>query len=170
MLAIFSLVSVGAWTLGLLNKEADLRTLISAKHEDNLSEYSNFKSKIKEAAQVSEKEAEVISSVIVGYSEGRGANGGGGLINAVHEAVPTVSVETLKNLQNIIVGSRNSWVQRQKELVSLSAEHNKLLNRPISGTVLSIFGKTAINIKIVATAQSKVDFESETETEGSLFK
>lgn len=165
---------IGGYTLGLLNSEADLRTLIDAKHEANLSEYSNFKSKIKESAQVADKEAEAIANIVFGYANARGANGseGGGSmidINAVHEAVPTVDIQTLRNLQNIIVGARDNWNMRQKELTDLSAQHNKLLNRPISGMILSIFGKKKIDIKILATSQAKEDFETETETEQDLF-
>jgi hypothetical protein len=171
VVGFLGLFVVGGSTLGLLNKEADLRTAIVAKHEDNLSEYNNMKLKIRQSAQVSEKEAEVIANIIANYTEGRGSNAnvGGGLINAVAEAVPNVNVVTLQNLQNIIVGSRNSWTMRQKELVSLSQQHNQMLNRPISGLVLGIFGKEAIDIKIVATAEARADFESEEETVDPLF-
>jgi hypothetical protein len=156
--------------ISILNNEATLRTAIEAKHEDNLSEYSNMRQKIKESAQVSEKEAQVITDIILGYTEARGGNGGGGLINAVSEAVPSVNVETLRNLQNIIVGSRNSWTMRQKELVGLSQEHNLLFNKFPSGIILSVFGRSTIDIKILATSLAKKDFENETESTESLFE
>lgn len=168
-----SMFMIGGSIIGTLNKEADISVTIDAKHEANLSEYSNMKSKIKEVAQVSDKEAETMLEIIVGNSEARGPNGsvGGGMINiaAVHEAVPTVSLETLKNLQNIIVGSRDSWNMRQKELADLSRQQNAMFKRFPSGVILRMFGREPIDIKIVATAQSKQDFETETETETDLF-
>ena len=160
----------GGYTLSTLNKEASLSTTIHAKHESNLAEYSNMKSKIKGAAQVSDREATLITDTILGYSENRGGSAGsGGLINAVSEAVPNIDAKTLQNLQNIVIGSRNTWTARQTELASLSQKHNEMFARPISGLVLGIFGKEQIDIKIVATAQSKVDFDTETETEVDLF-
>lgn len=164
-----SIFTVGGYTLSVLNQEAQLSTTIHAKHDANLAEYSNLKSKIKETAQVSEKEAETISNIILGYADNRGGAKGGGLINALAEAVPNVNIATLQNLQNIIVGSRNTWTARQTELTSLSQKHNELFAKPLSGVVLTIFGKETIDITIVATGQSREDFESGVETEQDIF-
>lgn len=160
--------------VGVLNKEADISTSIDAKHEANLSEYSNMKSKIKESAQVSDREAELIAQVIIGNAEARGPSGGGsggGMLNiaAVSEAVPNVDAQTLRNLQNIIVGSRDSWNMRQKELASLSQQQNAMFKRFPSGMILTVFGREPTDITIVATGQSQQDFDSETETETDLF-
>jgi hypothetical protein len=173
VIGLLTLIMVTGSIIGTLNKEADIGVTIDAKHEANLSDYSNMKSKIKETAQVGDKEAEMMLQIIVGNSEARGTNGGagGGMINiaAVQEAVPSVSLETLRNLQNIIVGSRDSWNMRQRELADLSRQHNAMFRKFPSGLILRVFGREPIDIKIVATAQSTQDFETETETETNLF-
>ena len=170
-LASFMLVVIFAFAtvFGTYNQEVDLRTAIEAKQQDNQSEYDNMWKTVKQAAQVTDREAQLIRDVIVGYAGERGGNGNGGLINAVHESVPNVDAKTMSNLQNTVVGLRQNWTMRQKELVDLNREHSSLLRRFPSNVILGMFGCKEIEIHLVTSTRTDNAFESGKDDDTSVF-
>jgi hypothetical protein len=87
----------------------------------------------------------------------------------IKESIPNVDVKTFDNLQNIIVSSRDSWTMRQKELVDLSREHEKLLNMFPSGVILKMLGHKSIEIVIVTSTATEEAFKSGKDDNTKLF-
>ena len=168
---IFGVVSCG-YVVSVNNREVRLRQTIVAKQRDNTSEFDNMWKKIAQVANVTEMQKDSLKEIFVGYAQARsgGAEAGGSLATWIHESVPNVDTKTFENLQNIIVGSRDAWTQRQKELLDMSREHNILLNEFPSGIVLSIFGREAIEIKIVTSSRTENSFETGKDDDVQLYK
>lgn len=119
---------VGGSVIGTFNTEASLRVAIEQKQVDNRNEFDNLYKKISQVAQVSEKSMSSLKDIVCGYAEARkGADNPNLIMNWIKESVPTVDLSTMNNLQNIIAGSRDSFTMRQKELLDLKREHDKLL-------------------------------------------
>jgi len=151
------------------NQEATLRTAIEAKLKDNTSEFDNMVKKISQVAQVSEKQLEVLKDIFVSYADARTSDGGGQLMKWVQESVPNVDTSTMNNLQNIIVGSRDSWTMRQKELVDLSREHTKILRTFPSCMILNILGRKEVPITIITSSRTEKAFATGKDDDVSVF-
>jgi hypothetical protein len=115
------------------NKAISLEVAIKAKQLDNHSEMDNMAKKIGQVAQVSTKQMESLKDIFASHAQARTTGGDNQVMTWIKESIPNVDVKTFDNLQNIIVSSRDSWTMRQKELVDLSREHEKLLNMFPSG-------------------------------------
>jgi hypothetical protein len=173
VVAISTLVLLAVFVpscISTVNQEVDLRTQINAKIEDNMSRKDKLNKTISQVAQVSKKEVEALTNIIVGAVEARGPNPQGGDGNIVsmaqvQEAVPSISsIETLKNLQNTISGEREAWAQKQTELLSLHQQRNALLEKPVSAFFLKFGGKTdAIDVPIISSSRVKGEFDSGTD-------
>ena len=149
--------------LSTLNRETDLRTAIEAKQVDNRNEMDGMWKIIRESAAVTDKQKDALVEIFQGYAEGRNGSGDHNtpLMNWIKEAVPVVDQSTFKNLQNIVVGKRDGFVMRQKELLDLSRARNQMIERPVSGMILSTFGKARkINIVIVTSDRTEDAFKS----------
>lgn len=181
LIAIFAvlIITVGTlfiWGVSLNNSEVTLRTSIENKITTNTADFDNMKKIIIQNAQVSEKEAEVLRDLIVGYAEARGGSGSsgglGGMISVkvIQESVPSItSIETLRNLQNIITSERNKWTLRQKELVDFKREHDMLL-RKFPGVILfSILNRKEMEIPIITSESTQEAFETGQDNDTKLF-
>lgn len=171
------LVLIVVWiafaVIGVSNKEVVLRTTIETKQRDNKNEFDNMWKKISQVAQVTEGQKEAIKEIVVGYANARsqGRDGSGSFINALHEAIPNVDTSTFNNLQNIIVGARDSFTFRQKELLDLSREHTILLRRFPEGWVLTSFmGRKPIEIVIVTSSRTEKTFETGKDDDVNVFQ
>lgn len=152
------------------NREVDLRTQITAIQTDNTSEFDNMTKKIGQVAQVSKKQLESLKDIFNSYAAARSGNGDGGqLMKWVQESVPNVDTTTMNNLQNIIVSSRDSWTMRQKQLIDVNREHQKLLKRFPSGVILSMLGRKSIEIKIVTSSRTENAFATGKDDDTNVF-
>lgn len=138
--------------VSISNKEVGLRNQIVAKQVDNQSELDNMMKKIKQVAQVSEKEVEAIKDIVTGYASARSGQGGGSLFTMVSESVPNQSPETLRQLSNLIAGSRDRWTQRQKELLDIKREHDNMIDMFPSSIIVG--GRGKIDVKIVTSTRA----------------
>lgn len=161
----------GGMVIGTFNTEVTLRTTIEQKQKDNTSEFDNMWKKISQVAQVTEGQKEALKEILVGYAQARsqGKGGSGSFINALHEAIPNVDTSTFNNLQNIIVGSRDSFTMRQKELLDLKREHDKLLRTFPSNVILGMFGRKEIDVMIVTSSKTEKTFETGKDDVVSVF-
>ncbi|TRZ79944.1 hypothetical protein D4R86_05155 [bacterium] len=159
---VITILVLGGMIIGTFNTEVALRTTIEQKQIDNTSEFDNMWKKISQVAQVTEGQKEALKEILVGYANARsqGRDGSGSFINAIHEAIPNVDTTTFNNLQNIIVGSRDSFTMRQKELLDLKREHDKLLRTFPSNVILGMFGRKEIDITIVTSSRTEKTFET----------
>jgi len=121
-------VSLVAMSISYSNAEKGQRNLITAKQRDNHNELDNMMKVIGQTAQVSTEQMAQLKDIIVGHAQARSGNGGGSLATLVREVVPNIDTRTFQNLQNIIVASRNSWTQRQKELLDIKRVHDNMID------------------------------------------
>lgn len=166
-----SMLVIGGSAIGVYNQEVSLRTTINQKQIDNKNEFDNLYKKISQVAQVSEKSMESLKDIVCGNADSRRSNGTQNLIVSwVKESVPNVDLSVYKNLQNIIVGARDAFTMRQKELLDVSREHNKLLRTFPSNIILGMFGKREIDITIVTSSKTEKTFETGKDEDVELFK
>jgi hypothetical protein len=150
-------------TIGTFNDYTRLENLAKATQTDNTNVLDNTRKSIREAASVSDKEVEALTNIITGYADARGGNtaGEGQLVTVgmVREAVPTIqSVETLKNLQNIVVAGRKDWQFSQTRLLDIKRQADNMISTFPSGMVLKFFGKKEIEVIIVTSSETKENF------------
>ena len=163
---------VGGSVVGTFNQEVALRTTLEQKMVDNRSEFDNMWKKISQVAQVTDAQKNAIKDIVVGYASARsqGRDGAGSFVNAVREVVPSMDTATFNNLQNIIVGSRDGFTMRQKELLDLKREHDKLLRSFPSNIVLRMFGRKPIDVTIVTSSKTEESFKTGKDDDVDVFK
>jgi len=168
---VLILFVLGGSVIGTFNREVSLRTTIEQKQVDNRSEFDNFWKKISQVAQVTDAQKNAIKEILVGYADARsqGRDGNGSFINALHEAIPNLDLTTFNNLQNIIVGSRDGFTMRQKELLDLKREHDKLLRTFPSNIILGMFGRKPIDVMIVTSTKTEKTFETGKDDDVNVF-
>ena len=157
---IVSVIVIGSMFAGYYNQDVSLRTTIEQKQVDNTSEFDNMFKKISQVAQVTDAQKDAIKEIMVGYAEARsqGRDGQGSFINALHEAIPNVDTSTFNNLQNIITSSRDTFTMRQKELLDLKREHDKLLRSFPGNLFFAIMGKKPIDVIVVTSTKTEKVF------------
>ncbi|GAF68300.1 unnamed protein product [marine sediment metagenome] len=166
--ALIFILVVAGWWVGTSNAEVRLRRTIEAKLTDNKNELSNMMQKISQTAQISDRQAQKTLELVTGYASERGGVKGGGMINALREAIPTQTLGTYEKLIPIIMASRDRWTMRQKELIDLKREHDTL--RTIFPASIVVGGRPEIKIVVVATAKATRAMETGIEEEEALFK
>lgn len=163
-------VVLGVMFVSTMNTEARLRNTINAKQKDNTSEFDNMWKKVQQVAQCTDSQMAKLKDIYTAHASARTGNGGGGgLMKMVQESIPNIDVKTYENLQNIIVASRDSWTQRQKELVDLKREHDNLLSVFPSSLICSILGRQQIDITIVTSSKTARSFETGQDNDTNLF-
>lgn len=130
---------------------------------------SNLKSKFSEVAQVTDAQMAQLSDLFTRYAEARTSENAGAVMNWVQESIPNVDQSTYRNLQNIIVATRDGWTERQKELVDLVRVYNTALDRMPGGLLLKFFGFERKKAIIVITTDTKRAFETGTDEPAVLF-
>lgn len=171
-----AIVMMAAGFITISNSEIRLRNTITAKQQDNKSELDNMVKKIMQSGQVSQEQAKQVASVVTGYAEARATGGpanqgAGGFINAVAESVPSLPdgfFDVNRNLQNIITSSRDSFTQRQKEILDLKREHDNMITTFPSSLVVGARGK--IEVQIVTSARADESFETGQDNDTKLFQ
>jgi len=177
------MIVLGVFTLGIVfvvviatvvaafyNKEVGLRTTIEQKQVDNKSEFDNMWKKIAQVAQVTDAQKNALKEIFVAHAEARGGVGNGGIMKWLQESVPHVDTSTFNNLQNIITGSRDSFTMRQKELLDLKREHDKLLRSFPSNIILGMFGRQPIDVTIVTSTKTDESFKTGKDDDVNVFK
>lgn len=167
---------VGLWLafslMSFHNVEIRQRNLLTMKQKDNTSEFDNMKKTIREVAQVSDYQFDKLREVFTSYAEARtpGKDGNAPIMNWIQEAIPDVDTKTFENLQNIIVGQRAGWTQRQKELLDMKRVHDNILDVGFRGLILTkCFGRDKIEVQIVTSGAAKMAFASGEDNDTDVF-
>ena len=151
--------------IGDYNTFSKLENKIEAVQKDNENILDNTRKAIRETAKVSDKEIEALENIIVGNSQARGQNTAGEgqavTMNWVQEAVPSIqNIQTLKNLQNIIIAGRKDWQNAQTRLLDLKRESDNMLDVFPSGNILRIMGKKPVDIIVVTSSETENNFKN----------
>lgn len=162
-LAALLILVVGYFAMGVSYKNAEVRqrNLVMAKQTDNTSELDNTMKTITQSAQVTKAGAAAIKDFIIGNSTARAdGQGKGSLFAMVTEAVPDVNPtgQQFTDLRNTIVAARQSWTQRQKELIDIKRVHDNMLDT-FPGTWF-LAGREKVDIQIVTSTATTAAFET----------
>ncbi len=158
MVAAFSLAIYGVSTY---NQAKRLHNLYDAKLVDNNSEFDNMWKKVAQTAQIPEAKKEGLRQIFNEYAAARTGNGdGGSLMKWTQESIPNPDLSEYKQLMNIITGSRDSWTNRQKELVDVARQYNEMLAVFPSNVFLGLFGMEKIDPKIVTSSRTDEAFKT----------
>lgn len=169
---IFLAVVLMSWS----NVERAQRNLIVAKQKDNTSEFDNLKKKINGVVSIPEAKFNALQDIFVEHAQARtsGGNKDGSLMKWVQESVPNVDKagDIYDQVMNIVVASRDSWTQRQKELLDMKRVHDNIIDLGFRGLFLSqVIGRQKIDVTIVTSVATKRAFETgEDNDDGTLFK
>ena len=169
---IFLAVVLMSWS----NVERSQRNLIVAKQKDNTSEFDNLKKKINGVVSIPEAKFNALQDIFVEHAQARtsGGNKDGSLMKWVQESVPNVDKagDIYDQVMNIVVASRDSWTQRQKELLDMKRVHDNIIDLGFRGLFLSqVIGRQKIDVTIVTSVATKRAFETgEDNDDGTLFK
>jgi hypothetical protein len=140
------------------NSEARLRNQFTAKQTDNTSQ----------VAQVTEKDRASLADIFVKHAAARTGSGEGGeVMKWIQESVPNVSSDLFKNLQNIIVASRDSWTDNQRQLLDIKREHDNLLDTFPSS--IFVGGRTRLKAIIVTSERSDEAFKTGRDDSTNVF-
>lgn len=163
-------IAVAGYCLSVYNTQAKLQTLYDAKVKDNSSEFDNMWKKISQVSQVPAAKKDALKDIFSSYADARSGNKSGGqMMQWIHESVPNVDLNTYDNLMNIITTSRDSWTERQKELVDISREFNQNLATQPSGALLHAFGFKEIDAKVITSSRTEQTFQSGKDDDTNLF-
>ena len=99
-------------------------------------ELSNLKSKLPEAASVTDAQMDKLAELLNSYAAARTPEADGALMLWVQESVPNIDQTTFLNLQNVLVWLRGIERLRQRELVDIARAYNVNLETQPSGTIL----------------------------------
>lgn len=146
---------VGLMFVSYSNQERRLRNQITAKQRDNQSELDNVQKKISQSVEVTDIQMAALKDIIIGNAQAR-KGGSGSLATFVTEAVPNLDTTTFNNLQNIIVGSRDAFTMRQKELLDLKREHDNLMDTFPSSVFVG--GRGKIDVVVVTSTRAAESF------------
>lgn len=156
VVAGFSVVGTG---INLYNQEVQLRNQIVAKQEENKSNFDNMWKKIKQSTNVSDKYKDGLKEVLAAYTDGRKKESSQLLMDWTKEAIPTFDSSIYKQLNNIIVSSRDDFTLNQKELIDLNRQHDVLLDKFPNNIYYRIMGINKINITVVTSTKTDKAFE-----------
>lgn len=162
-------IIIGMTWVSANNKEVGLRNAITAKQKDNQSRFDNMWKTISQTAQVSEKDRESLSKIFVEHAQARTGNGeGGSVMKWIQESVPTVDSSLFKNLQNIILSSREGWTRNQTEILDLKREHDNVLDKFPSS--IFVGGRSHIEVQIVTSGRTKEAFDTGVDESTNVFQ
>lgn len=173
-LAVFAALILAAVVISTRNRAVSLKVQYDSKLTANNATFDNMWKKIKGAAEVTDAQKDALKDILVGYAQARSQPGGnrdGSLAKWIHEAVPNVDTSTFNNLQNIIVGSRDSWTFNQLELVDIANEYNRMLQVFPSNVILHAFGMTEpIKAKIITSTKTEQAFATGKDDDTAVFQ
>lgn len=168
-ITIIAVLVVGSFWVSTYNRQQRLLAQYEAKVDANRAELSNLKSKLPEAAQVTDAQMEKLGELFTNYAEARSPDGGGALMQWVTEAVPNVDQATFLNLQNMIAATRDSWTKRQTELVDITREYNTNLATQPKGAILAFHGFERLVPVVIVTSDTNRAFETGVDEKIDLF-
>lgn len=162
ILTILAIVTFGivGKGVGLYNEHINLKTQIEAKQQDNTANFDAMWKKINQVAQVSDKYKDGLKDVLTAYVEGRKKDSDNLLMDWTKEAVPTFDASIYKQINNVIVASRDDFYNNQKLLIDLSRQHNLLIEQFPNNLYAKFLNIQKIEIKIVTSTKTDQAFET----------
>ena len=146
--------------VSVYNTHIDLSTKIEAKQKDNEANFDLMWKKISQVVQVSDKYKDGLKEVLNAYVEGRKKDSDQLLMDWTKEAVPQFDSSIYKQINNVIVGSRDDFYNNQKILIDLSRQHNNFIRRFPNNVFCGFMNIKPIEIKVVTSSKTDKVFET----------
>lgn len=146
--------------INLYNAHITLKTQIEAKQKDNQAIFDNTWKKISQTVQVSDKYKDGLKEVLIAYTDGRSKNSDTLLMDWTKEAVPTFDSSLYKQINNVIISSRDDFTKNQKMLLDLSQQHNRMIQTFPNNVYCMILHIKPIEIQIVTSTKTQETFTS----------
>lgn len=146
--------------VSVYNTHIDLKTKIEAQQKSNEANFDAMWKKINQVAQVSDKYKDGLKEVLLSYTSGRKKESDQLLMDWTKEAVPTFDSSIYKQINNVIVGSRDDFYNNQKILIDLSRQHNQFIQKFPNNLFCGILNIKEIEIKVVTSSNTEKAFET----------
>jgi hypothetical protein len=159
MIAVAGLILVVSG-ISTYNTQSSLKNTYEMKVEANKTDFDNMFKKIQQTAQVSEAQKDAFKEIYTSYASARTSEGQGKVMAWIREAAPKVDLKIYTQVLNIVVGSRDSWTSRQKELVDVAREYNQNLVTFPKNIFLGFFGFKKIEPQIVTSTRTENAFKT----------
>jgi len=161
-------VVAGGYLIGMYNTQAQMLNHYTMKVKDNSSEFDNMYKKIAQVANVGDMYKNGLKKVLSSYVGGRKAESDKLLMNWIKEAVPTFDASVYKNIQNVVLISRDGWTMRQKELVAIAEQYNATMVVFPGNFVLKFMGFSILDPKVITSSKTEKAFETGKDDDVSL--
>lgn len=146
--------------ISVYNTNVDLSTKIEAKQKANEANFDIMWKKISQVSQVSDKYKDGLKEVLISYTAERKTESNQLLMNWIKEAVPQFDSSIYKQINNIVVSSRDDFYKNQAILIDLSREQQNFIKKFPNNVFCNILGIKPTEIKIVTSTQTDKAFES----------
>lgn len=164
-IGILTIVIIGGFCLfgkgvSVYNTHINLKNQIEAKQKDNEAVFDSMWKKISQTAQVSDKYKDGLKEVLTAYTEGRSKDSNNLLMDWTKEAVPSFDSSLYKQINNVIIASRDDFAKNQKILIDLSRQHNVFIETFPNNVFCAILKIKPIEIKVVTSTKTEQAFET----------
>lgn len=158
-----ALLGVGlvAWGIGTYNEAASQKNLYNMKVKDNTSEFDNMAKQIFQAIGIADTKKESFKEVYGLWAKSGTPEDSGKMMLWLKQATPDLKgMDIYDKAMDIMVGSRNGWTMRQKELVQIATTYNDSMVRFPKGPFLKLFGFELIDPKVITSSRTEKAFET----------
>ncbi len=125
---------------------------------------------IAQTAQVTDAQKNALKEIFVAHAQARAVESKNLLMAWIKESIPNVDTSTFNKLMAIIVGARDRFTMRQKELIDLKREHDILLDKFPSSMILSMLGRQKIEITVVTSTRTEDAFKTGKDDDVDVFQ
>lgn len=154
--------------VSVYNTNVDLSTKIEAKQKANEANFDAMWKKIAQVSQVSDKYKDGLKEVLIAYTGERKTESDQLLMNWIKEAVPQFDSSIYKQINNIVVGSRDDFYKNQAILIDMSREQQNFIKKFPNNIFCTVLNIKPIEIKVVTSGKTDKAFESGKEDDINL--
>ena len=154
--------------IGFYNTHITLKNQIEAKQKENEVVFDTMWKKINQTVQVADKYKDGLKLILTAYTDGRNKGNNQLIMDWTKEAVPNFDSSVYKQLNNIIVGSREDFSKNQSILIDLSRQHNQFIQTFPNNLFANILNIKPIEIQIITSTNTQKTFETGLENEIGL--
>lgn len=159
---VLGLIYVGL-NISYSNTANQLEVRADKKIKANKASYDAMWKIVKEQMGVADNYKESFKEIYTGIMDERYSDNKGALMSWVQEHNPSFDASMYKKVMNSIESGRNDFAARQKELISIEEEYNKMLVTFPSSHFLG--DRDMMDNKIVTSSKTEAVFETGLEDE-----
>lgn len=168
VVVILFVVCVFGQGVNVYNTSVDYTTKIEAKQKANEADFDAMWKKIAQAANVADKYKDGLKDVLTAYTSGRKKESDQLLMDWTKEAIPAFDSSLYKQINNIIVGSRDDFANSQKVLIDIQRQYNNFIRRFPNNIYCSILNIKEVEIKVVTSSKTEEAFSTGKEDDINL--